>query len=101
MDSVVRFEDLRVRQSALVTVNKINWRCNAASFFKGFELLLQIRRSAVCIMCNIAEGFEGSELLQIMSILQQNKKKRFSANHQQSLKNREVRVSKLDIPNDL
>ena len=56
--SVDKFEDLIVWQKARVLTSKIYSATRSGSFSKDFGLTDQIRRAAVTIGSNIAEGFE-------------------------------------------
>ena len=60
MAGIERFEDLRVWQSARDMVNEIYRLTNKKSFSKDYALVNQIRRSAISVMSNIAEGFESA-----------------------------------------
>jgi four helix bundle protein len=58
MDSVTRFEDLRVWQNARKLANMIYDFSSVGQFARDFGLRDQMRRAAVSVMSNIAEGFE-------------------------------------------
>lgn len=58
MATVKQFEDLRVWQLAREAVNDVYKYTQTGSFSKDFALLNQIRRSAISVLSNIAEGFE-------------------------------------------
>lgn len=58
MSTVRRFEDLRVWQLAREIVNDIYQLTNIGPFSKDFALMNHIRRSAISVLSNIAEGFE-------------------------------------------
>ena len=58
MDSVTKFEDLRVRQNARKLANMIYDFSSVGDFARDFGLRDQMRRAAVSVMSNIAEGFE-------------------------------------------
>lgn len=53
-----RFEDLRVWQAARALTREVYTVTNRGAFAKDFALKDQIRRAAISIMSNIAEGFE-------------------------------------------
>jgi four helix bundle protein len=55
--TVKRFEDLECWQEARILVKLVYKLTNKTTFKKDFELVKQIRRSAVSSMANIAEGF--------------------------------------------
>ena len=58
MATVERFEDLDVWQRARKLVNLIYDLSTTGSFARVYGLRDQMRRAAVSIMSNIAEGFE-------------------------------------------
>lgn len=53
-----RFEDLAVWQKSRELTNAIYALTNGTEFGRDFGLRDQIRRAAVSVMSNIAEGFE-------------------------------------------
>jgi len=57
MAAIKRFEDLECWQEARKLVNQIYELTKNHSFRKDFELVKQIRRSAISSMANVAEGF--------------------------------------------
>src|SRR4051812_13308250 len=57
-DSPRRFEDLVTWQRARTLTNLVYARCTEQSFIRDFPLMSQMRRAAVSIMSNIAEGNE-------------------------------------------
>ncbi len=57
MAKIERFEDIKAWQKARELVNEIYSVTNDGRFAKDFGLREQIRRAAVSIMLNIAEGF--------------------------------------------
>ncbi len=54
---ITRFEDIEVWQASRALANLIYQMTNNSRFSKDFALKDQIRRSAISIMANIAEGF--------------------------------------------
>ncbi len=60
MSKVTKFEDLIAWQKTRRLVREIYRITNEGKFAKDFGLRDQIRRAAVSIMSNIAEGFERS-----------------------------------------
>ncbi|MEW6028221.1 MAG: four helix bundle protein [Chloroflexota bacterium] len=58
MTTAKRFEDLDVWQKAKELTNLVYSLSSSGSFSRDFGLRDQIRRAAVSIMSNIAEGFE-------------------------------------------
>ena len=58
MATVGRFEDLEVWKSARILANRIYDLTDGAAFSKDFGLKDQIRRAAVSVLSNIAEGFD-------------------------------------------
>jgi four helix bundle protein len=69
MPSVKRFEDLECWQEARRLVSLIYNFTNRERFSKDFELKNQVRRSAVSIMANIAEGFHRNSNKDFMKFL--------------------------------
>lgn len=57
MAKIERFEDIQAWQRARKLVNEIYGLSNSGAFGKDFGLRDQVRRAAVSIMLNIAEGF--------------------------------------------
>jgi four helix bundle protein len=58
MSKIERFEDLECWKAARELVNYIFPLTNRTTFSKDFDLKSQMRRSALSIMNNIAEGFD-------------------------------------------
>jgi four helix bundle protein len=58
MASVQKFEDLAVWQEARKLVREVYAATQSGRFVKDFGLRDQVRRAAVSVMSNIAEGFE-------------------------------------------
>ncbi len=58
MPSIGRFEDIQAWQNAREITQLVYALSNLGDFSRDFSLRDQMRRSAVSIMCNIAEGFE-------------------------------------------
>lgn len=58
MPTIVKFEDIQAWQEARALTRDIYRLTSCGSFAKDFGLRDQIRRAAVSIMCNIAEGFD-------------------------------------------
>jgi four helix bundle protein len=69
MPTVKRFEDLECWQEARKLVGCIYALANKDSFKKDYELTGQIKRSAVSIMANIAEGFHRNSSKEFMRFL--------------------------------
>jgi four helix bundle protein len=59
MTSAKRFEELEVWQNAKELTNLVYKYSSDGAFARDFGLRDQMRRAAVSIMSNIAEGFEG------------------------------------------
>jgi four helix bundle protein len=57
MATIRRFEDLECWQEARKLVNLVYESTKDHSFRKDFELVRQVRRSAISSMANVAEGF--------------------------------------------
>ncbi len=55
---IERFEDLEVWQTARVLTRRVYEVTNEGPFARDYGLRDQIRRAAVSVMSNIAEGFE-------------------------------------------
>ncbi len=71
MASAQRFEDIKAWQKARELVKNIYQATSVGKFARDFVLRDQIRRAAVSIMSNIAEGFEregNKEFLQFLSL---------------------------------
>jgi len=58
MATIQRFEDIEAWKKARLLTGKIYSVSNMGAFARDFGLRDQIRRAAVSIMSNIAEGFE-------------------------------------------
>ena len=58
MATIKRFEDIEAWQTARALANLIYSLSSTDPFAKDYGLKDQIRRSAVSVMSNIAEGFE-------------------------------------------
>ena len=58
MGAIQRFEDILAWQSARELTRLVYGLSNAGNFARDFGLKDQIRRAAVSVMSNIAEGFE-------------------------------------------
>jgi len=69
MAKIKTFEELTSWQEARKLVNKIYKITQQGSFSKDFELKNQIRRSAISIMANIAEGFHRNSNKDFMRFL--------------------------------
>ena len=69
MATVKRFEDLECWQEARKLVNYIYGLTKNDQFKKDFELVRQVRGSAVSSMANIAEGFHRNSNREFMRFL--------------------------------
>jgi four helix bundle protein len=70
MATIQRFEDFDAWKRARALTRRVYSVTGAGSFARDFELRGQIRRAAVSVMSNIAEGFERDgtkEFLQFLS----------------------------------
>ena len=65
--AIERFEDLIAWQKARALTAKIYSATRSGSFAKDFGLIDQIRRAAVSIGSNIAEGFERGNNIDTLS----------------------------------
>ena len=61
MAGIERFEDMEAWQKARELARKVYALSNEGAFSRDFELRGQIRRAAVSVMSNIAEGYERGE----------------------------------------
>jgi len=71
MTTLCRFEDLIAWQKARILANSLYRATRAPDFSKDFALRDQMRRAAISVMANIAEGFERhrrTEFHQFLSI---------------------------------
>ena len=67
----MRFEDLKVFIEARGLVNRVYELTRSGPFSKDYSLVDQVRRAAVSILANIAEGFErgtSKELIQFLFV---------------------------------
>lgn len=69
MTTAKRFEDLEVWQRAKELTNLIYSLSSVGSFSRDFGLRDQMRRAAVSILSNIAEGFESQTQLLFIQFL--------------------------------
>ena len=69
MTTAKRFEDLEVWQKAKELTNLIYRLSSSGAFARDFGLRDQMRRAAVSIMSNIAEGFESQTQTMFMQYL--------------------------------
>jgi four helix bundle protein len=70
-EAAKRFEDLTVFQEARKLLQSVYAATREAPFSKDYALVNQVRRAAVSIMANIAEGFErngNAEFIQFLYI---------------------------------
>jgi len=71
MATIERFEDIEAWQQARILVNDVYAATNGRAFSRDYGLRNQIRRAAVSIPSNIAEGFErggNKEFIQFLYI---------------------------------
>jgi four helix bundle protein len=54
---ITRFEDIECWQEARKIVNRVYRVCSVDGFKRDYSLIDQIKRAAISIMANIAEGF--------------------------------------------
>ncbi len=69
MATIKRFEDLKCWKEARNLVKLVYDVTNKSTFRKDFELVRQVRRSAVSSMANIAEGFHRNSNKDFMRFL--------------------------------
>jgi four helix bundle protein len=55
--TISRFEDLECWQEGRKIVNRVYRVCSVGSFKRDYSLMDQMKRAAISIMANIAEGF--------------------------------------------
>ncbi len=68
---ISRFEDIECWQEARKIVNRVYCVCNVEKFRRDYSLIDQIKRAAISIMANIAEGFSrkgNKEFIQFLFI---------------------------------
>jgi four helix bundle protein len=58
MTTITRFEEIEAWQTARVLTREVYAASNAGAFAKDFGLRDQMRRAAVSVLSNIAEGYE-------------------------------------------
>ena len=71
MAKITRFEEIESWKRARMLTNEIYTITSSGMFSKDFALRDQIRRAAISILSNIAEGFErggDNEFLQFLSV---------------------------------
>jgi four helix bundle protein len=71
MAKISRFEDIESWKRARMLTNEIYTITSSGTFSRDFALRDQIRRAAISILSNIAEGFErggDNEFLQFLSV---------------------------------
>ncbi len=69
MTAITRFEEIQAWQTARQLTNIVYACSNQAGFNRDFGLRDQIRRAAVSVMSNIAEGFESRTDVQFINFL--------------------------------
>ena len=69
MPTIKRFEDLHCWKSARELLNMIYEATNQSAFNRDYGLRDQIRRAAVSVMSNIAEGFNAGSDAEFMRFL--------------------------------
>jgi four helix bundle protein len=69
MATVKRFEDLQCWQEARKFVNLVYGLTRHEQFKRDFDLVGQVKRSAVSAMANIAEGFHRNSKKDFMKFL--------------------------------
>lgn len=69
MSTIMRFEDIQAWQTARELTRLVYRLSGQGSFSKDFGLRDQIRRAAVSVMSNIAEGFENKTQPQFIRYL--------------------------------
>jgi four helix bundle protein len=69
MGTITRFEEIRAWQTARALTRRIYAISNQGAFARDFGLRDQMRRAAVSIMSNVAEGFESDSQAQFIRYL--------------------------------
>ena len=69
MGTIRRFEEIQAWQTARILTREIYEVSNGGAFARDFGLRDQIRRAAVSVMSNIAEGFESDSQPQFVKFL--------------------------------
>jgi four helix bundle protein len=69
MGTIRRFEDIRAWQTARELTRQVYAVSNKGAFGRDFGLRDQMRRAAVSIMSNVAEGFESDTQRQFIKFL--------------------------------
>jgi four helix bundle protein len=69
MGTIRRFEDVRAWQTARELTRQVYAVSNKGAFGRDFGLRDQMRRAAVSIMSNVAEGFESDTQRQFIKFL--------------------------------
>jgi len=64
-----KFEDIKAWQEARNLVKEIYRICSVRTFKNDYGLVGQIRRAAVSIMANVAEGFDSNSDAQFINFL--------------------------------
>ena len=69
MSTITRFEEIQAWQTARALTRRLYEISNQGAFARDYGLRDQIRRAAVSIMSNIAEGFESDSQKQFIKFL--------------------------------
>jgi four helix bundle protein len=69
MSTIARFEEIRAWQTARTLTREVYTVSNEGAFARDYGLRDQLRRSAVSILSNIAEGFESDTQQQFVKYL--------------------------------
>lgn len=69
MTGIARFEEIQGWQTARQLTNTVYVLSNLSGFNRDFGLRDQIRRAAISVMSNIAEGFESRTDVQFINFL--------------------------------
>lgn len=70
MSKITRFEDIEAWKAARRLLNRVYELSDVGAFRRDFALRDQVRRAAISVLSNIAEGFErdgNKEFLQFLS----------------------------------
>ena len=69
MTTIIRFEDIQAWQTARELTHLVYGLSEQGAFAKDYSLRDQIRRAAISVMSNIAEGFESQSQAQFIRYL--------------------------------
>lgn len=71
---ISRFEDIEAWKKSRVLARKVYELCGAPGFGSDWDLQRQLRKAAVSVMANIAEGFDGGSDAEFRRFLRMSKR---------------------------